>query len=126
MSPNARLVLSVLVVALTPAFAWLVWISPSEGLASDLAHVAWFATVAVGVLVAGVVAPAGALALGALWPVSVVSTMGTLFLWWSSVDESGLFMVGLIVAFPPVVGAAPLLVMLGRRLSRMGSVRNPS
>ncbi|KQV62996.1 hypothetical protein ASC64_18155 [Nocardioides sp. Root122] len=112
---------SVAVALLAPPAAWLVWVSWSDGKASDAMHVAWFVTVALGCVLAGALAPRSA---RLLWPalVAVVSTIVTLFAWWSGEDESGLFLVGIFIATPPVVAASLPLMLLGRALasSRLG------
>jgi hypothetical protein len=118
-----RAVAAHLLVVAVPLLAWLVWVSGREGYAGDAAHVGWFATVALGVLVAGFVAPPRT-RLGVLALLAVVATMVTLWGWWSSEDESGLFVIGIVLAAPLVALAAPVLLLAGRALSRMGSVRN--
>lgn len=107
---------SLAVALLSPPTAWLVWVSWSDGTTSDARHVAWFVTVALGCVLAGALAPRSA---RLLWPalVAIVSTVATLFVWWSGEDESGLFLVGIIVATPPVVGASLPLMLLGRALA---------
>ncbi len=102
----------------SPAVAWLVWISGSGDKASDARHGAWFATVAVGCLLAGVLAPRRIVHLLALWTVAIVSTMVTLYAWWSASDSSGLFVIGLILAAPLVAGGAVALLLAGLRLNR--------
>jgi MFS-type transporter involved in bile tolerance (Atg22 family) len=110
---------STVVALLAPPVAWAAWISWSDGKSGDAQHVAWFATVAVGCVLAGALAPRGA---RLLWPAAaaVLSTLGTLFLWWSSEDESGLFLVGLIIAAPLVVAASLPLLLLGQALASLG------
>jgi len=107
---------SVAVALLAPPLAWVVWISWSDGKASDAMHVVWFATVALGYVLAGAIAPRG---VRLLWPalVAIVSTIGTLFLWWSAEDDSGLFLIGILLATPPVAAASLPLLMLGQALA---------
>ena len=107
---------SLAVALLAPPAAWLVWVSWSDGTTSEARHVAWFVTVALGCVLAGALAPRSA---RLLWPalVAVVSTIVTLFVWWSGEDESGLFLVGIIVATPPVAAASLPLMLLGRALA---------
>ena len=96
----ARIPLAALsAVVLGPPVAWLLWVSRSEDKASDAAHVAWFATVAASWVVAGALAGRRS-AHVRIAAVAVVSALVTLFGWWSSQDESGLFVVGLITATP--------------------------
>lgn len=123
MPPLARAVAAHLLVVTVPLLSWLVWVSGSEGKSSDAAHVGWFVTVAAGCLLAGFVAAEGA-RLGWLSLLAVVATMTTLWGWWSSQDDSGLFVIGIALATPLVALAAPALLLAGRALSRMGSVRN--
>lgn len=109
---------SVAVALLAPPAAWLVWVSWSDGKASDAVHVAWFVTVALGCVLAGVLAAPGA---RLLWPAlaAIGSTIVTLFVWWSGEDESGLFLVGIIVATPVVVAASLPLLLLGQALASL-------
>jgi hypothetical protein len=113
-----RLVAALVVIALAPPAAWVAWISGAGGYASDTRTVLWFATVALGALLAGVVAPRGRQAWLSLWPVGLLSSLVTLWRWWSSEDDSGLFVVGLIIATPLVALAGMALVALGQRLAR--------
>jgi hypothetical protein len=48
---------------------------------------------------------------------AILSTIVTLFVWWSSEDESGLFLVGIIIATPLVVAASLPLLLLGHALA---------
>ena len=92
-----------------PPLAWLLWISWSEDKASDAAHVAWFATVAASWVVAGALAGRRS-AHPTIAAVAVVSALVTLFAWWSSQDDSGLFLVGLLFVTPfLLVMSLPLL-----------------
>ena len=105
-------------VLLGPLAAWLLWVSWSDGYASDASNVAWFASVATAVVAAGALAPAGWAHRVALSALGVVSTIATLVWWWSAEDESGLFMVGVLLATPLVAAAAPALLGLGALLRR--------
>lgn len=99
---------------LSPPLAWPAWVATSAGHPSDARHVLWFVTVAVGVLVAGAVGrPRGRMHVG-LSVVAVVASVVTLFAWWGSEDETGLFVVGIVLATPPAAVAAPLLLLFGR------------
>lgn len=113
---------STVVALLAPPAAWVAWISWSDGKAGDAQHVAWFGTVALGCVLAGALAPPGA---PLLWPavVAVLSTVVTLFLWWSSEDDSGLFLVGILLATPLVVASSLPLLLLGRSLATLGRRR---
>lgn len=113
-----RAAIAYALVLLGPAAAWLAWISWSVGKASDALHVACFASVAVGCVLAGGLAPRRTTHLVAVAVLAVLATMTTLTWWWSSADSSGLFVVGLVLALPLVATAALLLLMLGRRLAR--------
>lgn len=86
-------------VVLGPPVSWLLWVSWSGDKASDAAHVAWFATVAMCWVAAGALAGRRS-AHRRIAVVAVVSALVTLFCWWSSQDESGLFLVGLLIATP--------------------------
>lgn len=99
---------------LGPVLAWLVWISWNEDKASDALHVLWFLTVAATCFLAGGFAPRGAGHLLALVAISTLSTITVLFLWWSSADVTGLFIIGIVLATPLVAIAAPILLLLGR------------
>ncbi len=112
----------------SPLLAWLVWISGTTGKASDARHVAWFVTVAVACTVAGALVPRRTVYIAGLATVAVVSTLITLYWWWSAADVTGLFMVGIILAAPLVLAAAVPLLLLGSgissvagRLGRRGS-----
>lgn len=100
-----------------PGVAWVVWISWTSDKASDAMHVAWFATVAIACLVAGGLAPRTPRLYLPLFVVAPASTLLTLFLWWSAEDDTGLFMIGIIIATPLVVGAAIVLLLLGHNLT---------
>lgn len=115
-APVLRTALGYGLVLLSPVIAWLAWIATADAYPSDARHVAWFATVALGCALAGLCAPSGKAHLTALALVAILATLTTLFLWWSSEDESGLFMVGIILAAPLVTGAAVALLLLGRAL----------
>jgi hypothetical protein len=109
----ARIPLAALsAVVLGPPVAWLLWVSWSEDKASDAAHVAWFATVAMCSIAAGALAGRRSAHLP-IAAVAVVSALVTLFGWWSSQDESGLFMVGLMIATPCLVLASVPLLWIG-------------
>lgn len=97
-----------------PVLAWLVWISWNEDKASDDLHVLWFFTVAATCFLAGGFAPRGTKNFLALVAVSILSTITVLYLWWSSADVTGLFMIGIVLATPMVAIAAPVLLLLGR------------
>ena len=113
-----RLVTSLVLVLLVPPLAWLVWIAPTDS-HSDARNVAWFVTVAVSCVLAGVVA-GPATRYHQVGPVAVLSTLVTLWLWWSSEDESGLFAIGIIIAAPLVTAASAPLLWLGRTLGSLG------
>ncbi len=117
-SPAAT-VFAYALVLLTPVLAWLVWVSGSGAKASDAMHVAWFATVALGCVTAGVFAPRQTLHLALLAVVAVISTIATLFWWWAGQDDSGLFIIGVVLATPLVALASVPLLLLGR-LVRLG------
>lgn len=104
-------------VVLAPALAWLALVSWADGGASDQAHVAWFVGVAAACVVAGAVARPHAGHLAGMAAVAVASTMLTLFTWWSSQDGSGLFVIGIVMATPCVVLAAPALLLAGRLMT---------
>ncbi|VXB29937.1 hypothetical protein [Nocardioides sp. AX2bis] len=101
-------------VVLAPAVAWLAFVSWADGKPSDHAHVAWFAGVAAACVVAGAVARPRTGHVVGLCTVAVVSTVLTLFAWWSAEDETGLFMVGIVMATPCVAVTAPALLLAGR------------
>jgi len=111
-------VLAFLVVLLTPALAWVLWVFAPGQSQSDAAHIGWFGTVALGCLLAGRLARPRGARFAVLCLVAVVATLVTLFLWWSAADETGLFVIGIGLAVLPVVFAAPVLVGLGGRLGR--------
>ena len=115
----ARIVAAFLVALLSPPLAWLVWVPWSNGSASDAVNIAWFVTVAVGCVVAGALAGEH---VRRLWLalVAILSTVATLWLWWSSEDESGLFVIGIIVATPLVAVASVPLLMVGGALASRG------
>ena len=117
--PNSpgRTAMAYVLVALGPVLAWVTWISWSDEKASDAMHAAWFATVAATCVLAGGLAPRRSTHLAALSGIAIVATMATLFLWWSTSDESGLFIIGIMLATPIVSLAAPLLLLVGRRLT---------
>ncbi|RYB90450.1 hypothetical protein EUA93_20070 [Nocardioides oleivorans] len=119
--PNRSRLAALVVVLAVPPLAWLLWISPVDGTASDARHVAWFVTVALGCVVAGALAGARS----RLWVLAapgVVSAVVTLYLWWSSQDESGLFLVGIIIATPLMLVASLPLLLVGRALASIGHV----
>ena len=67
-----------------------------------------------------------------LWLVAVAATVLALYAWWSAVAGDGLYLIGIALATPVIVLAAPLLLLLGRlvgrllgRLRRAGSYRAP-
>lgn len=103
-------------VLLSPAVAWVAWISWSEYKASDIMSVLWFVTVALGCLVAGGLAEGTAARPVVLTALAIVATLTTLYLWWSSEDVTGLFMVGIVTVTILVVPAVVALVGLGHFL----------
>lgn len=109
----ARSVLSHGLVTLSPALAWLTWISWNADGASDSMHAAFFATVAIACLVAGSLAPRTAAVYLPLFVVAPAATMLTLYLWWSAKDTTGLYMVGIIFGTPLVVLTATVLLLVG-------------
>ncbi|MGB7448986.1 MAG: hypothetical protein WA892_07655 [Ornithinimicrobium sp.] len=113
-----------LVVLLTPALAWVIWVFAPGQTQSDGAHIGWFITVASGCVLAGWLARPRGRRFAALWAVAVVATLVTLYLWWSTADVTGLFVIGIALAVLPVVCAAPVLLGIGSRLGRTG--RSPS
>ncbi|SED19871.1 hypothetical protein SAMN04489844_3895 [Nocardioides exalbidus] len=121
-TPRTSPRLAALVVVLaTPPLAWLLWISSADGTPSDARHVAWFATVALGCVVAGALAGTRS----RLWLPAVsgvASAVVTLYLWWSSEDETGLFMVGIIIATPLMLVASLPLLLIGRAAASVGHV----
>jgi hypothetical protein len=120
-TPSRATVAAFALVVLSPLVAWLLWVSWSDSKASDAMHVAWFATVAVGCVAAGALAP-GRGTRAWLAAVAVLSTLATLFWWWSAQDDSGLFIVGLVLATPLLVAASVPLLWIGRVVaSRVGS-----
>jgi hypothetical protein len=121
MPRTSSIVVPLAMVVLTPPVAWLVWVSWSDGKASDAMHVAWFATVALGCVLAGALADRTRLLVIA--GAAILSTIVTLFVWWSSEDESGLFLVGIIIATPLVVAASLPLLLLGHALKSVGRSR---
>lgn len=114
MGPVMRALVAYGLVTLSPALAWLVWISWSDDKASDAMHVAWFATVAIACLAAGVMAPRGAAGYLPLFVLAPAATMLVLYLWWSTEDVTGLYMVGILFATPLVVATAAVLLIVGR------------
>lgn len=76
-------------------------------------YVLWFVSVAVGCLVAGSMAARRSARMAALTAITIVSTMTTLFLWWSSEDSTGQFGVGILLATPLVIMGAAALVPFG-------------
>ena len=100
-------------VGLGPVLGWLAWISWSDEKASDAMHVVWFVTVAATCVLAGGLAPRKSTHLTALAVTAIIATMATLFLWWSTGDSNGLFMIGIVLATPMVSLAAPILLLEG-------------
>lgn len=119
--PRRRTVFAYGLVLLSPVVAWVAWVSWSHGNASDAMHVLWFGTVALGCLIAGGLAPRSSAHFVALMVIAIVSTMVTLFLWWSAADITGMFMVGIIIATPLVVMAVAVVLLLGRSLAALRS-----
>lgn len=109
-----RTALSYGLVVLGPAAAWLVWVSRSVDKASDMAHVAWFVTVAVCCFAAGVLAPRRRVLFAPLLVLAPVAALVVLYLWWSTEEEPGFYLIGIAMAavFLPIVGTA--LLLLGR------------
>ncbi|GAA1450477.1 hypothetical protein GCM10009641_82990 [Mycobacterium cookii] len=103
-------------VVVGPPVAWLLWVSWSEDKASDAVHVAWFATVAASWIVAGALVGRRSTRVR-IAAVAVVSALATLFGWWSSQDESGLFVVGLIIATPFLLLMSLPLLWIGNAWS---------
>ena len=116
--PNSpgRTVMAYALVGLGPVLAWLAWISWSDEKASDAMHVVWFVTVAATCVLAGGLAPRKSTHLTVLAVTAIIATMATLFLWWSTGDSNGLFMIGIMLATPMVSLAAPILLLVGRHL----------
>ncbi len=117
-NPNSpgRTAMAYALVGLGPALAWLAWISWGGEWASDAMHVAWFGTVAATCVLAGGLAPRTRTHLAALAVTAIIATIATLFLWWSTDASDGLFMIGIMLATPMVSLAAPILLLVGRRL----------
>lgn len=78
---------------------------------------AWFATVAMCSIAAGALAGRRS-AHPPIAAAAVVSALVTLFAWWSSQDESGLFLVGLMIATPCLVLASVPLLWIGHACSQ--------
>jgi hypothetical protein len=109
----ARIPLAALsAVVLGPPVAWLLWASWSDGKSSDAAHVAWFATVAMCSVAAGALAGRRTTHLP-IAAAAVVSALVTLYGWWSSQDDSGLFVIGLIIATPLLMLTSLPLLWIG-------------
>lgn len=106
-------------VLLSPALAWLAWVSWDGGYANNAMSVLWFVTVALGCLIAGIIAPRSKRHYFALAAIATVSTIVTLYLWWSSEDETGLFMVGIMMATPLVIVASGVVLLIGRLLAQI-------
>lgn len=104
-------------VVLAPAVAWLAFASWADDKSSDQANVAWFVAVAVASMVAGAVARPRGWRLAGLWVVAAVVTTWTLYAWWSSEADDGLFLIGIALAVPYVALVAPLLLLAGRRVT---------
>ncbi|NYI69195.1 hypothetical protein [Spelaeicoccus albus] len=105
-------------VLLSPALAWSAWVSWDGGYASNAMSVLWFVTVALGCLISGILAPRSKRHYFTLVAIATVSTIVTLYLWWSSEDETGLFMVGIIIVAPLVLVASGVVLLIGRLLAR--------
>lgn len=122
--PTTRTALPAYVTAaLGPPAAWLAWVSWSDGKASDASHLAWFVTVALTTLAAGALVGPGRLHRAVAAVLAVASTLTTLWLWWSSSADNGLFVIGFALWLVPVLVGAPLLVGLGARVRWRPGVR---
>jgi hypothetical protein len=106
----------VAVVLLAPAVAWLLWVSWSGAEAADATAIAWFLTVAAGCVLAGALARPHRWIFVGLWVLADVAALVTLYLWWSSSDVTGLFMIGILLSVIPIVVVTPLLLLAGTRL----------
>lgn len=105
---------------LAPVVSWVVWVSWSVDKPSDGQHVAWFVTVAAAAVLAGREARHTALGWLLVWPVALAAALGVLYAWWSTSDDSGLFMAGLIMGAPFIALAAMVLVAIGQSVPRRG------
>lgn len=102
-----------LVVLAAPPLAWLLWVSWSQGKASDQAHVAWVGTVGFAAVLAGSWCRRRWWHVIGLTLLGTASAVVTLYLWWSSQESDGLFMIGIALFTPLALVAAPLLVKVG-------------
>ncbi|WGW13566.1 hypothetical protein LWF01_07365 [Saxibacter everestensis] len=121
---TVRAALAYGLVLFSPVVAWIAWVSWSNGNTSNTMHVLWFATVALGCLIAGGFAPRTTGHYFLLMAIAIVSTMITLFLWWSAADSTGLFMIGIIIATPLVMMAVAIVLLIGRSLAAFGAAKS--
>ncbi|MDO9379663.1 MAG: hypothetical protein Q7T56_12515 [Nocardioidaceae bacterium] len=119
LSASTRAGSAVAVVLAAPGLAWLVLIARSGDAASDTQHVLWFLVVGAACFTAGTLVPMRLGVVAALSATAWVAAVLTLYLWWSSVDITGLFMVGIVLAAPPMALAAPVLILAGANLRRL-------
>lgn len=111
---------ALLLAVMAGPLCWALWVWPSindAGYLPESGYAGFFATLALIALAVGALGGLGSLSLVLLSIVSYVSAMATVFFWWSQ-DETGLFMVGIIMLALPVLAGAFIFVAAGRGAMR--------